>query len=209
MRCLVTRRASWTEIISAKPNTGWRKRETCRPRRCRESRWSFSILASMRLLMSLRSQALEVETAFLHMTVALNCEITALCYPKAALFCFANALIAYNALSIVKGTIAVEHGREASEMMSHFYMAREILETTDGLLVVLPAERWEGISTISASAFVAKLRQICRGIDLPTSRTSIRVPRSRHRNVRATNKPSTSPPSESSINASKPMMKVL
>ena len=59
MRCLVTRRASWTEIISAKPNTGWRKRETCRPRRCRESRWSFSILASMRLLMSLRSQALE------------------------------------------------------------------------------------------------------------------------------------------------------
>ena len=143
------------------------------------------------------------------MTVVLNCEITAMCYPKAALFCFANALIAYNALSIVKGTIAVEHGREASEMMSHFYMAREILETTDGLLVVLPAERWEGISTISASAFVAKLRQICRGIDLPTSRTSIRVPRSRHRNVRATNKPSTSPPSESSINASKPMMKVL
>lgn len=119
----------------------------------------------------------KIETAFLHMTVALKCEINALCYPKAALFCFANALIAYNGLSIVKGTIAAEHGREASEMMSHFYMAREILETTDGLLVALPDERWEGISTIPASAFVAELRQICRGIDLATYRKSTRGPK--------------------------------
>lgn len=119
----------------------------------------------------------KIETAFLHMTVAMNCEIKALCYPKAALFCFANALIAYNALSIVKGTIAVEHDRRASEMMSHYYMALEISETTDGMLIALPDDRWDGVTTLSVGAFVAELRKICRGINLKTYRKSTRGPK--------------------------------
>lgn len=119
----------------------------------------------------------KIETAFLHITVALNCEIDALCYPKAALFCFANALIAYNALSIVKGTIAVEHGREASEKMSHYYMALEISETTDGMLIALPGDRWDEVAALSVPAFVDQLQKICRGIDLKTYRKSTRGPK--------------------------------
>lgn len=119
----------------------------------------------------------KIETAFLHITVALNCEIKALCYPKAALFCFAMALIAYNALSIVKGTIAVEHGREAADMMSHYYMASEVSEATDGMLVALPDERWDQVSTLSPAQFAKELRVICRGIDLETYRKSVRGPK--------------------------------
>jgi IS4 transposase len=119
----------------------------------------------------------KIETAFLHMTVAMNCEINALCYPKAALFCFANALIAYNALSIVKGTIAVEHGREASEQMSHYYMALEISETTDGMLIALPDDRWDGVAAFSVPVFVDELRKICGGINLKTYRKSTRGPK--------------------------------
>jgi len=119
----------------------------------------------------------KIETAFLHITVAMNCEINALCYPKAALFCFANALIAYNALSIVKGTIAVEHGRPASDMMSHYYMALEISETTDGLLIALPDARWDEVATLSVPAFVDELRKICHGINLKTYRKSTRGPK--------------------------------
>jgi hypothetical protein len=100
----------------------------------------------------------KIETAFLHMTVAMNCEINALCYPKAALSCFANALIAYNALSIVKGTIAVEHSREASERMSHYCMALEISETTDGMLIALPDDRWDEVTALSVPAFVDELQ---------------------------------------------------
>jgi IS4 transposase len=119
----------------------------------------------------------KIETAFLHMTTALSCEIKALCYPRAALFCFANALIAYNALSIVKGTIAVEHGREAVEMMSHYYMALEISEATDGMLIALPEENWDDVATLPPAKFADELREICRGINLKTYRKSVRGPK--------------------------------
>lgn len=116
----------------------------------------------------------KIETAFLHMTVAMNCEINALCYPKAALFCFANALIAYNALSIVKGTIAVEHGRDQSEMLSHWYMLREIAETTDGMLIALPEECWGDVATMSTKQFADELSSISRDIDMKIYRKSVR-----------------------------------
>ena len=119
----------------------------------------------------------KIETAFLHMAVAMKCEIHALCYPKAALFCFANALIAYNALSIVKGTIAAEHGRQASEQLSHYYLALEISETTDGLLIALPDDRWDEVAALSVPAFVGKLQKICQGINLKTYRKSTRGPK--------------------------------
>ena len=80
-----------------------------------------------------------IEKAFHHITLAYHGEIKPLCDPRAALFCFAIALVGYNAVSIVHATIAIEHSREDAARMSHFAMSREILETTDGLLVALPA----------------------------------------------------------------------
>lgn len=119
----------------------------------------------------------KIETAFLHITVALNCEVKALCYPKAALFCFANALIAYNALSIVKGTIATEHGREASEMMSHYYMALEISDTTEGMMIALPEAYWDDVPSLSVESFVSELCRIIHELDLSTYRKSKRGPK--------------------------------
>ena len=63
-----------------------------------------------------RQYVRSIETAFGHMSTALDCEIKPLCYPKAALFCFACALLAYNAFTIVKGAVAAEHGRAESEI---------------------------------------------------------------------------------------------
>ncbi len=119
----------------------------------------------------------KIETAFGHMTLALNCEIKPLCYPKAALFCFASALMAYNAFAIVKGAVAAEHGRHESEMLSHYYLALEIAETTDGMLVALPECRWEEMETISTEDFAAEVRAIISGIDLSRYRKSIRGPK--------------------------------
>lgn len=118
-----------------------------------------------------------IETAFGHMTRALNCEIKPLCYPKAALFCFASALMAYNALAIMKGAVAAEHGRYESEMLSHYYLALEIAETTDGMLVALPECRWEEMETISTEEFAAEIRSTVSGIDLSRYRKSVRGPK--------------------------------
>lgn len=133
--------------------------------------------ADARVVSDLYRSRWKIETAFLHLTKALNCEVKALCYPKAALFCFANALVAYNALSIVKGTIAVEHGRHEAEMMSHYYMALEISETTDGMMIALPEDCWEAVASMPLATFVEQMRAICRGINLDTYRKSIRGPK--------------------------------
>ena len=111
------------------------------------------------------------------MTVAMNCEIKTLCYPKAALFCFASALMAYNAFAITKGAIAAERGRQEAEMLSHYYMAAEIAEATDGMLVALPDERWAEVETVSTADFANEVRSIISGIDMDRYRKSIRGPK--------------------------------
>ena len=119
----------------------------------------------------------KIETAFGHMTLALNCEIKPLCYPKAALFCFASALMAYNAFAITKGAIAAEQGRRQSEMLSHYYMALEISEATDGMLVALPEARWEEMDGVNDADFAAEIRQIAGNIDMRRYRKSTRGPK--------------------------------
>lgn len=119
----------------------------------------------------------KIETAFGHMTVAMNCEIKPLCYPKAALFCFASALMAYNAFAVMQGAIAAEHGRQEAEMLSHYYIASEIAEATDGMLVALPDERWIEMETISTDDFAVEVRTIISSIDMTRYRKSIRGPK--------------------------------
>jgi hypothetical protein len=119
----------------------------------------------------------KIETAFGHMALAMNCEIKPLCYPRAALFCFAMSLVAYNAFAIAKGAIAAEHGREASEMLSYYYLALEISETTGGMLVAIPEARWDEMETIALPEFAAEVRTIVRGIDHSRYRKSIRGPK--------------------------------
>jgi hypothetical protein len=119
----------------------------------------------------------KIETAFGHMTLALNCEIKPLCYPKAALFCFASALMAYNAFAIMKGAVAAERGRNESEMLSHYYIAHEISETTSGMMVVLPESRWQEMEKIPNEDFAAEVRAIASGIDLNRYRKSVRGPK--------------------------------
>ena len=108
----------------------------------------------------------KIETAFNVLTTSLNCEINTLCYPKAALFVFSLALVAYNSLAVVEAAIAKERGREFSQWMSHYYMALEIAETTDGMLVALPIEKWIRMASTSLPEFTKTLRKTARNIDL-------------------------------------------
>jgi hypothetical protein len=54
----------------------------------------------------------QVEAAFGELTSALRCEVNTLGYPKAALFAFCLALLAYNAVSLVKHAMAATHGQQ-------------------------------------------------------------------------------------------------
>lgn len=119
----------------------------------------------------------KIETAFQVMTESLRCEVQPLCYPKAALFAFSLACVAYNALAIVKAAIAVERGREEADRLSHYYIALELAQTTDGMLIAIPAERWLKVASLPLKEFTDRMRKIAENIDLTVYRKSQRGPK--------------------------------
>src|SRR5207248_2830543 len=68
----------------------------------------------------------KVEGAFHELTTALDCEVKTLGYPKAALFAFAVAVVAYNVLAVLKAALRGVHGeKKVQEEVSGYYMALE------------------------------------------------------------------------------------
>ena len=119
----------------------------------------------------------KVETAFLHMTLHLNCEIDALCYPAASLFCFAVSAVSFNALSVLKSMFACQHGREASESLSHYYLCDEIAGDSRGLLIALEDGRWEEVKEMPLDQYCAQLLAIAASIKIKRYRKSVRGPK--------------------------------
>lgn len=119
----------------------------------------------------------KIESAFQTLTVSLNCEINTLCYPKAALFAFSLALVAYNAMAVVETAIAAAQGREQSNELSSYYLALEIAQTTDGMLIALPIEKWQIATSITADKFAKQLSRIAAQVDMTVYRKSKRGPK--------------------------------
>lgn len=119
----------------------------------------------------------KIEVVFNHLTMNLNCEVNTLCYPPAALFCFAMSLIAYNSFSILKAVVAQVHGQDESNMLSHYYLADEVATSTDGLLIAIPPENWSQISTMPLKSFVSQLVKAAEHIDTKRYRKAVRSPK--------------------------------
>jgi IS4 transposase len=83
-----------------------------------------------------------IETAFAEMEKVLNGEINALGYPKAALFSFCMALVAYNVMSTVKGALRSVHGEKEVDELSGFYLADEIQMCHRGMMKAIPKDEW-------------------------------------------------------------------
>ena len=113
-------------------------------------------------------QRWRIETVMQRLTDSLRCEIKPLCYPKAALFGFALALVMYNALALVQSAINAAHGAATSALLSHYYLALEIAQATDGLLIALPASQWVAWANVSPAEFAGALVGIARGWIWPT-----------------------------------------
>jgi Transposase DDE domain len=68
--------------------------------------------ASATPLARLYGKRWSIETAFFEITTTLACEINTLGDPKAALFAFCLALLAYNAVTLIKAALRSEHGHQ-------------------------------------------------------------------------------------------------
>jgi len=118
-----------------------------------------------------------IETLFYEVTQTLACEIKTLCYPPAALFVFCLALTAANAVAVLKAAVRVTHGVEQADEMSAYYMALEIKQVHEGMMIALPPEDWTIFRTMSVAKFAAGLKKIAAHMDLAYYRKSKRGPK--------------------------------
>jgi hypothetical protein len=105
-----------------------------------------------------------IEGRFYEVTQTLNCEPNTLGYPKAALFAFCLALVASNAVALLKAALRAEHEDEAVAQMSSYYMSLEVQETYRGMMIALPPSAWEPFCNLPAADLAAVLRQVARRV---------------------------------------------
>jgi len=108
-----------------------------------------------------------IETAFQEITTTLQCEIRTLAYPKAALFAFCLALVAYNAVSVLKAALRAVHGpATVQEEISGYYLNLEIRSTYDGMMVAIPEKHWGIFRTLSVSELASVLKELAGHLQL-------------------------------------------
>jgi IS4 transposase len=107
-----------------------------------------------------------IENAFGELTTMLRCEIDTLAYPKAALFCFCLALLAYNVIAVVRAALRAAHGVAAAEQVATYYLAGEIGRVYAGMMIALPPAVWEVFAGQTAPRLAATLKQLAATADL-------------------------------------------
>ena len=117
-----------------------------------------------------------IETAFQELTVALRCEVNTLGYPKAALFAFALAAVAYNVLRVIQAALS-GGGRGAADDLSSYHLATEVAVTADGLAIALPEAHWQPFVEMTAGEFARWLAAMAAGLDRKRYRKNPRGPK--------------------------------
>lgn len=122
-----------------------------------------------------------IETAFQKLERHLHSEINPLGYPKAALFGFCLALVAFNLYAVVMAALRAAHPQRAiNDEVSEYYLALEIATTHDGMLIAVPEAEWTVFSreddtetlsrllvNIASQARLRKYRKTPRGPKKP------------------------------------------
>jgi IS4 transposase len=118
-----------------------------------------------------------VETAFQHLTEDLRCEINTLGYPKAALFGFCLAVVAYNTVSLVKAALRAVHGREfVEEKLSMYYLTLEVAQVSAGMNIAINEEHWTIFRRMSVKEFADTLVDLAQRMDLRKYTKAKRAP---------------------------------
>jgi IS4 transposase len=110
-----------------------------------------------------------IETHFQFLTQSLHCEVKGLGKPRASLLMFAMALVAGNALALVRGSLREAQGTEVEAEISGYYLADEIAGDYRTLMKYLPADQWTGWHTLKPADFSRLLIAIaanvpCKGL---------------------------------------------
>jgi len=119
-----------------------------------------------------------IETAFQELEAHLHSEINSLGYPKAALFGFCVALVAYNVLAVVKAALRSVHGeRKIANEVSGYYLAGHLGRTYEGMMIALPENEWVYFQRMSATTFNDTLQRLAKKVNLAKFKKHKRGPK--------------------------------
>jgi IS4 transposase len=134
--------------------------------------------ARARVIADLYRKRWTIETAFQELEATLNGEVNTLGYPKAALFAFCLALVAYNVLSTLKAALRSVHGEEVvAEEVSGYYVADEIKRVHDGMMIAIPEDEWVVFHDWTPRELGAVLVELASAVRLPKYQKHIRGPK--------------------------------
>ncbi|HEY5864700.1 MAG TPA: hypothetical protein VI542_03975 [Candidatus Tectomicrobia bacterium] len=119
-----------------------------------------------------------METAFQHLEAYVHSAINPLGYPKAALFGFCLALVAYNMLAVVLAAWRSVHGAETIDQeLSLYDVAHDIAQTYHGMMIAIPEDKWRVFSRMRPAEMVATRRELAQKVCLKAYRKSPRGPK--------------------------------
>lgn len=119
-----------------------------------------------------------IEVVFLEIAQTLACEVNTLGYPKAALFAFCLALQAYNAVALLKAALRAAHGRKkVTEEVSGYYLALEIEQAYDGMMIAIPEKHWKVFRAWSVAELATVLKELAGKASLRRYRKHPRGPK--------------------------------
>ena len=119
-----------------------------------------------------------LETAFQHIEAYFHSEINTLGYPKAALFGFCLALVAYNVLAVVLAALRGVHSQQKIDQeLSLYYVANEIATTHTGMMIAIPEAEWGIFSTMTTPELAQTLAELAQHVRLEAFRKSPTRPR--------------------------------
>jgi IS4 transposase len=119
-----------------------------------------------------------IETAFQHLSQYLNSEIDTLGYPRAALFGFCVALVAYIVMSVIKAALGSVHGVDfIDKNVSGYYVADEIEYVYRGMMIVIDNEHWQVFRGMPADKFTRLLKKLAKNVNLSAFQKHPRGPK--------------------------------
>jgi hypothetical protein len=119
-----------------------------------------------------------IETAFQEMERALGGEVATLGYPKAALFAFCVALVAYNVYATLKASLRAVHGEEkVREEVSGFHIAVDVALDHPGMVVAIPDELWAPFQKMTSAELAYWLVKIAKNVDMRNVKKAKRGPK--------------------------------
>jgi hypothetical protein len=119
----------------------------------------------------------EIEQHFQKLTDLLHCEIPTLGRPRAALFAFCMAVLAGNALAILKGNLRAVHGDEMIAELSTYALANDVAEVYPGMMIAVPSAEWLFLSGCTITEVAELLTDLAAKVPVERMLRSKRGPK--------------------------------